>query len=315
MTNPLRLLTLTAAGLISSAAPAAAGWDNVFQAACWHCKKQPVRSSYYAPPRATPSTAHTETVQRCEYEPITVLKPVTEQVAVPTVERRYYDEPVTTYSTRSYYNPETCREECVTVPRTSFVRKEECNTVMKYVERVRMVPTQSQRKVCYNTPVTTITQYGPTTKTYECDTCQLPPAGGATAPPRIDVDPGRGPTVTPERIPPQTMPGAGSQIKRQAAPYSGPLTARSVSRSNAAVRGEVVLSDRATPRPDAKVIFLSATNLDDRHETTADAYGNFDLDLPAGEWFVYLGTGTGRAAYQNTVTVGGAGKTLTVVSR
>lgn len=311
MTYPLRLLTLTAAGLVASADFAAAGWDNVFQAACWHCRR-PARTSYYAPP-AAPANAHTETVQRCEYEPVTVMKPVTEQVAVPTIERRYYDDPVTTYSTRSYYNPETCRTECVTVPRTSFVRREECNTVTKYIERVRMVPTQSQRKVCYNTPVTTITQYGPTTKTYECDNCQLPPAGG-TRPPAVEVQPSRPPSVSPEYIPPTNMP-SGSQIKRPVAPYTGPVTARSVSRTKAAVRGEVVLNDRATPRPDAKVIFLSASDLANRHETTADAYGNFDLDLPAGDWFVYLGTGTGRAAYQNTVTVGEAGKSLTVVSR
>ena len=48
MTNPLRLVV---AAFAAAALPASAtaGWDNVFQVACWDCKAKP-STSYYAAP-------------------------------------------------------------------------------------------------------------------------------------------------------------------------------------------------------------------------------------------------------------------------
>ena len=79
--------------------------------------------------------------------------------------------------------------------------------------------------------------------------------------------------------------------------------------------GEVVERDQSTPRPGTKVIFLSAADQKTRVESVADAGGQFDADLPAGEWHVYLGTGTGKALFYKTLTVGDAAKSLVLVSK
>lgn len=312
-------IAAAAVGVALAAAPAAAGWDNAFQVACWHCKRP--RVSNYAPPvvhAAPQQVQRLPDIVECEDQPITVMRPQVEQVPVQTLERRSFYEPVTTYTTRSYYDPKTCQTETINIPRTSMVRREECNTVTKYVERVREVPVQTTRKVCKRTPVTQITQYGPTTSSVECDNCQLPPAAsGSGRAPSVTVEPGRPPraVIEQDRIPAPNVPIVPQGLSNpRSSRYSGPVTSRTVGRS-APVQGEVVLADRHTPRPNTKVIFLSQSNLDDRIETTTDGFGQFDAALPAGDWYVYLGTGTGRATYTNAVTVGDAGKTLTVVSK
>ncbi len=320
MLSRARILA-AAVGVAAAASPAAAGWDNAFQVACFHCKKP--RTSNYAPVQS--HAAPRQQVQRlpdieeCHDEPVTVMQPFAERVEVPTVERRSYYEPVISgHTTRSYYNPQTCQTETVTVPRTSYVRREECNTVIKYAERISMRPVQTSRKVCSRTPVTQIMQYGPTTSSVQCDNCELPGASGSSRTgPTATVEPARPPrlTIEQDRIPSGSVPVMPQGLSNpKSSRYSGPVTSRTVGRS-AAVQGEVVLADRQTPRPNTKVIFLSKSNLDDRIETTTDGFGQFDAALPAGDWYVYLGTGTGRAVYTNAVTVGDAGKNLTLVSK
>ena len=306
---------LVVTAVVGTPGPSLAGWDNVFQVACHNCRK-PSRASYYAsaPAPTTSSSAKTELQTTCYEVPVTVMKAEIERYEVPVQVRSFYYDPVTTYTTRSFYNRQTCQTETECVPRTSYVRKEECNTVMKYAERTRMVPVQETRRVCERTPVTTITQYGPTERYYDdCDSCKLPPAAGQR--PRVDVEPQ--PRARPDAtIPPQQMPmgGPNTSYRKPAAPaYTGPVTSRTASR--ATVSGEVVLADRATPRPNAKVVFLNAADLTDRIDAVADAFGNFSTDLPAGEWHVYLGTGTGQAQFYKTVIVNDAGRTLQVVSR
>src|SRR5437870_999828 len=84
------------------AAPAAAGWDNVFQVTCHHCRKSV--SAYvpaYAPACCAPAapaccpqpTCTTQYVQRSYYQPVT------------TYRTSSYYEPVTTYRTSYYYEP------------------------------------------------------------------------------------------------------------------------------------------------------------------------------------------------------------------
>lgn len=318
----LRTLTLTAAGLLAPATSALAGWDNVFQVACRDCAP---RRSNYAPVQA-PSTSRYETryEENCREEVVTVNKPTLVGEQVPVQVRSYYNDPVTTYTTRSYRNPQTGCTEQISVPRTCYVRREECNTVMRYIERMQMVPTQVTRKVCEKTPITTIV--GPTTRSYsyDCDNCKLPPNTSARpAQPQVEMIPGRPPVTTPEEALPRipapaqampTIPLSGSRPKPTTS-FSGKVDARTTSYSAATLHGEVTLADRLTPRPGAKVVFLSATDLTHRVNAVADGFGNFEAALPAGEWFVYLGEGSGRAAYQRTVRVGADGATLLLASK
>ncbi|OWK43814.1 hypothetical protein [Fimbriiglobus ruber] len=309
MTHFLRLAAravapvLTVAGLAFTAAPANAGWDNVFQVCCWDCKPKP-KTSYYSAPAPAPTTVQYE--QRCYYEPVTVMKQQIERVEVPVQVKSYYWDPVTTYTQRSYYDPCSGCSQQVTVPRTSYVRKEECNTVMKVVERMQMVPVQVQRKVCEKRPV--YTYYGPTTKTYDCATCDAPAASGAS--PRIDelrqnppsVMPETGGTIAPQGLP--TIPGSMPRTSQQSRPYTGTINARTTSRSGPAVlRGEVVQNDQITPRAGAKLVFVSAADSTVRQYATADDFGNFDLKLPAGTWYMYVGNGDGKAQFHKKITV------------
>ena len=315
MTTPKSLFAALVA--LCCAETASAGWDNAFQVACFRCRRERT-SAYYAPPpqpvvaQRPPATSVTEYERHCEYEPITVMKPEVYQQPVQVQERRSYYEPSTTYTTRSYYNPETCRTESYQEPRTCMVRKEECNTVTKYIERTRMVPVQTQRKVCYTTPKTTITQYGPPTKSYECDNCELPQS---QSPPRVNVSPGAPPNPN---IP--ATPGIGGDPMSQPKPmpsnqsnYRGPFTTQTVSRT-AGVQGEVVTADGQTPMPNAEIVFL-ASDLKTRVVAKADAYGQFDAKVPTGDWHVYLSNGQGKADLYQTVKVTAAGKQFTVVSR
>lgn len=323
--NPALLFAAPLLALTSLGVPtASAGWDNVFQVTCHNCRKE--RVSYAAPAEPCPPQREVRYEQRCYYEPVTVMKPERYTEEVPVRVRSYYWDPVTTYTRSSYYDP--CSGQCqeVCVPKTCYVRKEQCNTVMKYVERMRMVPTQVNRKVCETRPV--VTYYGPITRKYEnCDPCDLPPTGGT---PRVDELRQNAPSVLPESsstIPPQqlpTMPQSrpGSSGFRPVNPtptrnYSGTVNAHTTSRTpSTTVRGEVLASDKATPQPGAKVVFMNAKNPATREYATADAFGHFDTKLPAGEWYVYLGSGNGKAAYHSKVTLGEQeSRTFKVVSR
>ena len=230
---------------------------------------------------------------------------------MPVQVRSFFWEPVTTYTRASYYDPCTCTCQDICVPRTSYVRREKCDTVTRYVERCRMVPVQVQRKVEVTRPV--ITYYGPETRRYLPADCELPPAGAAIpapAGPRVDELRPNPPVVTPEgsTIPPQQLPiteGSRRKMLPPTRPATGPVNAHTTSRPGpASLRGEIVLSDQLTPRPGAKLVFVSADDHDRRAYVTADEFGNFDLRLPAGDWHVYLGNGNGRAVYHKRITVG-----------
>ncbi len=301
---PARLVApaIAVAGLLASAGPAAAGWDNVFQVSCNDCKSKP-RTSYYSAPAPQPEK-HVEYQRSYYYEPITVMKPERFTEEVPVQVKSYYWDPVTSYTYKSYYDPCSGCSQQIAVPRTSYVRKEQCSTITKYVERVRMVPTQVQRKVEVTRPV--VTYYLPEQRRYVPD-CELPGAGGANprvdemrAPPSVFPDSGTG-TIPPTRLPVTEQ----SRQKLSPAP-ARPTTvnAHTASRASAGVRGEVVLNDQNTPRPGAKVVFVSAKNTDVREFATADQFGNFDVKLDAGDWYLYLGNGEGKATMHKKITVG-----------
>ena len=331
-TKKLTLTALLAAGLLGDAPAARAGWDNVFQVTCFRCRERrasayrsyapaPVVVAQYAPV-APPAQAST-VIETREYQvDVTVMKPVPESVPVQVVERRSIVEPQTTTRRSSYYNPATCRYEEFEDRQTNLVRKEVCETVTKIVERTRMVPTVEKRTVVAKRPVTTITQYGPETHEYQCNGCDLPGAPRGVAPPSVSaerlVPPSAsvGPRLGPQNVP-QGLTNGTTPAPMAAPPATRPKPAVNANTTGyaraALVSGEVVERDQATPRPGVKVIFTNDAK--QRIETTADAGGQFDADLPAGEWHVYLGTGTGKALFYKTVTVGDAAKNLVLVSK
>ena len=328
-----RLLTI--AGLLSSALPAFAGWNTVFTATCCDrpriAQRQSARCDTCAPApapvvAASPACdtcAPPRTSAKIEYErtcytvPVTVMRPERYVEEIPTQVKSYYWEPVTSYTYRSYYD--ACSGACqqIQVPRTSYVRKEECNTVMKAVERMRMVPVQTERQVCESRPV--ITSYGPVTKTYG----PLVPAGtphveqqrqpsvyqegDRIAPPGVPSTPGG--TSNPKSTVPQTMPSTANF-------RSNALTTSHTRETDGKLAGEVVKQDKTTPVANAKLVFVNAGNTEQREYATADAFGSFEKKLGAGEWYLYVGPGDGKASYHSKVTVKEGGtRSVMVASR
>lgn len=299
---------------------ATAGWNNVFQVCCHDCKPK-TRSSFFRDNNC--NTCEPQPQKRVEYqrsyyyEPVTVMKPERYTEEVPVQVKSFYYEPVTTYTRSSYYDPCTGCYQDICVPKTSYVRKEQCNTVMRYVERMRMVPVQTTRKIEVTRPV--VTYYYPEQRRYVQD-CELP-AGSAAPAPSVERLPSNPPTVTPDRggsetIVPQQLPTTPQSMPRSMPP--GKVNARTTSRpaGPASIRGEVVLNDQITPRAGAKLVFVNVADQKQREYATADGYGNFDLQLPSGDWYMYVGTGDGKATFQRKITIApAADRNFLVVSR
>ena len=70
------------------------------------------------------------------------------------------------------------------------------------------------------------------------------------------------------------------------------------------VRGEVVLHDQITPRAGAKLVFLNADKPEQKEYATANAFGEFDVRLPAGNWYMYVGGEAGKATYHKKLSLG-----------
>ncbi len=293
-----RLLTLASAGVLSTAVPASAGWNSVFLTSCNDCDRP--STSYKLPPTRT-SLKYESTSY---YETVTVMRPEKYIEEVPVKVKSYYYEPVTTYSYRSYYD--SCSRQCqqIAVPRTSNVRREECNTVMKAVERMRMVPVQVEREVTESRPV--YTSYGPVTRSYG-------PLGSSA--PRIDEYRNSKPgiyrdsgSIESPGLPttPMQMPGGVSNPK-PATPQSNfrpnAMTTANVKLAPTKVYGEVLQKDRTTPLAGAKLVFVSVANTEKREYAAADAFGQFEKALPAGEWYLYVGPGDGKADLHSQIKV------------
>ena len=317
-------LVVAVAGLLASAGSASAGWNNVFQLTCNDCNRQP-RVSYFAEPACPQKPQQrVEYQQRSYYEPVTVMKPEKYLEPVEVRSKSFYWEPVTSYSYSCYVDPCTGCKQQIATPRTSYRLQESCNTSMRYVERTRMVPVQSQRLVTETVPV--VTYYLPPTRSYSSPVEACPPGAPAPAPsggPRVD-ELRSPPSIAPEggaTIPPQQLPtnSGGTALPRSAPPQARPLgkvNAHTTSRPiMAGVRGEVVQNDQSTPRPAAKVVFVSAANTEIREYVTADAFGNFDTRLLAGDWYIYLGDGNGKATFHKKITVGEDARDFKLVSR
>ncbi len=307
--TPARRLLVAALGLAASAAPALAGWNHVAQPAC--CDG-PIRRAFKpaadcAPPAPRP-TVNYET--RTYYEPVTVMRQERYTEEVPVQVKSYYWEPVQSYTQRSYYDP--CSGECqqIAVPRTSYVRKEDCRTETRYLEKVRMVPVQVEREVTETRPVYTYygpmtKKYGPTTTGPSVDQYRGAPRveegrGGSTyAPiPGTSLPTGPGGVALPKKMPEKDIP----KIDGKGPPNTSDSRFNALSTSSgkaggAKVYGEVLAGDRKSPVAKAKLVFVNTADLGEKKYITADGFGGFDAKLPAGEWHVYAGPGTGTADY------------------
>src|SRR5262249_10935212 len=118
-------------------------------------------------------------------------------------------------------------------------------------------------------------------------------------PPGIMQQPNSDMTIPPQGVPTTPLPGmsapkANTKLRPE----------KTVSLSKVvAVRGEVVLNDQMTPRGGAKLVFRNASKREQKEYVTANAFGEFDVNLPAGTWYLYVGEGT-QATYHKQINLG-----------
>lgn len=294
---------LVAVAFVAGASGASAGWDNVFQLTC--CNE---RRSFFAPNNncCPQPEKRVEYVQRSYYQPVTEWKRETYKVPVRETVKSYYWDEVKSYTYTSYYDP--CSGSCqqIAVPRTSYVLKEQCNSVERFVEKTRLVPVRSYREVTETTPVVTY-YYPPTVRSSN----YLLPAPPPASAPRLDEFRTTPPsTGTPETITPQNLPTTdGTSYPRPMPPPAKPSATRAVPKTAhtasrpARLRGEVVESDQLTPKAGSKLVFVNAADHADRKYAKANEFGEFDLSLPAGEWYLYVDRGDGQAVRYKKLTV------------
>jgi hypothetical protein len=297
-------LAVALVGVAGTAGRATAAWDNVFQVTCNDCKP---RVSYSAPcPQPCPQPEmRISYVQRTYYQPTTeyvrksYYEPVTKQVT------SYYYEPVTTYRYSTYYDPCTGCPQKVCTPCTSYRLRSQCNSVTSYVERCAMVPVTTLKPVCYQQPVVSY-YYPPPCPTSGASYFPPAPGGGPT----VEQIPNNPPTVVPQQLPgnsdnlpPMNLPtGPNMSAPRPGTAKLRPEKTVSLIKS-VSVRGEVVLNDQITPRVGARLVFMNARKPEEKLYATANAFGEFDVSLPAGTWYLYVGE-TGQATYHKQLTVG-----------
>jgi hypothetical protein len=304
-------LAFALVGVAGATNRAEAAWDNVFQVCCNDCKP---RVSYSVPcPEPCPQPeVRISYVQRTYYQPVTeyvrksYYEPVTKKVT------SYFYEPVTTYKYSTYYDPCTGCPQKVCTPCTSYRLRSQCNSVTSYVERCAMVPVTKLKPVCYQQPV--VSYYYPPPKPCP-DPCPpgtgagffpLPPAAGTgpTVEQLRENPPGVAPRNGSDMIPPPNVPLPEMSRPRPNNAQIRPEKTVSLRSSIVSVRGEVVLNDQITPRGGAKLVFMNAEKPEQKEYATANAYGEFDLRLPAGTWFMYVGGDKGQATYHKKLSLG-----------
>jgi hypothetical protein len=300
--------------LAGGAADASAAWDNVFQTTA--CCGESTRSAFFAP-APNPCCPTISYVQRCYYQPVTTYKTETYYEPVTTYRTSYYWEPVTRYRYTSYYDPCTGCCQQVATPCTSYYLRSRCNACQSYVQRCRMVPCTEMRKSFYLEPVVT----------YSDPCCNPCPngAGVAGSVPHIQPgagigeSPGRGPAagINESSEPPRIKsPGIQESNPRKTIPTK-PLRADRVAsreRDGGRLAGQVVRDDRITPRANTTLKFVGDGDLE--VTAKADAAGRFVVELPPGEWTLYLPGADGNAKFHSTLVVRREDdRRVTVVSR
>ena len=244
-------------------------------------------------------------MQRTYYQPTTEYVRKSYYEAVTKNVTSYYYEPVTSYKYSTYYDPCTGCPQKVCTPCTSYRLRSQCNSVTSYVERCAMVPVTTLKPITYQQPV--VTYYYPPQPT-SASFYPLPPVGGPAPGPTISEQREGTPGATQQpggsdNLPPMNLPtGPGMSNPKPSNAKLRPE--KTVARSSVvSVRGEVVLNDQITPRGGAKIVFMNANKPEQKEYATANAYGEFDLRLSAGTWYMYVGE-QGQATYHKKITVG-----------
>ena len=306
--------------LAGGAADVSAAWNNVFQTTS--CCGEPSRSSYFAPAPPPACCPHVSYVQRCYYQPVTTYKTETYYEPVTTYRTSHYWEPVTRYRYTSYYDPCTGCCQQVATPCTSYYLRSKCNACQSYVQRCRMVPCTEMRKSFYLEPVVTYTD--------PCgNPCNSCPNGGAAgvAESAAHIPPGaaigesgtRGPAAginessEPPRIRPQAIPESNPRKPVPAKPLRADRVA-SRNLDGGRLAGQVVRDDRITPRANAALKFVGDGDVE--VTARADAAGRFAVELPPGEWTLYVPGADGKAKFHSNLIVRrDDDRRVTVVSR
>jgi hypothetical protein len=165
--RPFRLSLWCCGLLLAGASQAQAAWDNVFQVACFGCKKPVATANYYAPPpppcaqpcpQPCQPTCTTQYQLRSYYQPVTTYRTSYYYEPVTSYRTSYYYEPVTSYRYSSYYDPSTCSYQTRACPTTSYQLKAQSCPVTSYLQRCQTVPETSYKQSYYYEPVTTCCQ-------------------------------------------------------------------------------------------------------------------------------------------------------------
>ena len=65
-----------------------------------------------------------------------------------------------------------------------------------------------------------------------------------------------------------------------------------------------MLPDQLTPRANARLVFVDAENPERKEYVNANQFGEFDVRLSGGKWYLYLGGDNGRATYHKQLNLG-----------
>jgi len=168
------------------------------------------------------------------------------------------------------------------------------------------VPVTTLRQVTYQQPV--VSYYYPPTPSGSSSFAAPPiPYSG---PPRVDEIRADPPSVMPpgggsDTLPPMNLPTQPGMSNPKPGTNTKLRPDKTASRSSVvSVRGEVVQTDQLTPRANAKLVFMNADKPEQKEYVTANAFGEFDLRLPAGDWYLYLGGDNGKATYHTKISLG-----------
>jgi hypothetical protein len=147
------------------------------------------------------------------------------------------------------------------------------------------------------------------------DPC-APKAGVSEPPPSstpgIERKPLPGVSEGLDKLPPQNIPNNLRQ--RVAPPPSGGLDR--VASRDGRLQGTIVADDRITPRAGTRLVFTSAGKQGQQYSAQTDMTGRFAIDLPAGEWDIYMNDRDGKSVFHSQINVKNNDRRLvTVVSR
>jgi hypothetical protein len=299
--------------LLAGASQAQAAWDNVFQVTCFGCKPKPspAVAQYYAPspccpqpcPAPCPPPCTTTYQLRSYYQPVTTYRTSYYLEPVTTYRTSYYYEPVTTYRYSCYYDPCSCSYQQRAVPCTSYQLRSQCCPVTSYLQRCQLVPETTNQLRYYYEPVTTC-----------ASPCATSPGvnENRSSPPSVNENRDRLPPGESSRkfdVPDNgyRQPGLQPPVpvqngSRETSPPPQVRLDKIVLLDEPTVEGQVVQDDKK-PQAGARVVFVSQDQLGAKQTVTADAHGQFKVNLASGAWLVYVHDEKGNAVFKEKVEV------------